>query len=64
VRHAIVVNPRRTGQLEGRRLLLVADVFITSAMVLECACIFSAAGTSAAHVLPWSGSTHHVVSLE
>ncbi len=51
VRNAFAVNPRRAGQIEGRRIVLVDDVFTTGATVSECARILSAAGASAVHVL-------------
>jgi ComF family protein len=51
VRNAFAANPRRIGQIEGRRILLVDDVFTTGATVSECARILSAAGAAAIHVV-------------
>lgn len=51
VRHAFAVNSRRAGQIEGRRILLVDDVFTTGATVSECARILRAAGAAAVHVV-------------
>jgi ComF family protein len=51
VRNAFAVNPRRTGQLEGRRVLLVDDVFTTGATVSECARVLLKAGAAAVDVL-------------
>jgi ComF family protein len=44
VRNAFTVNPRRSGQIDGRRVLLVDDVFTTGATVSECARVLRRAG--------------------
>lgn len=51
VRNAFAVNPRRAGRIEGRRVLLVDDVFTTGATVSECARILLKAGASAVDIL-------------
>ena len=51
VRNAFIVNPRRTGVIEGRQVLLVDDVFTTGATVSECARILCRAGAAAVDVL-------------
>ncbi len=51
VRNAFAVNPRLAGALEGRRVLLVDDVFTTGATVTECARVLNRAGAAAVDVL-------------
>ncbi|MEE8171599.1 MAG: ComF family protein [Alphaproteobacteria bacterium] len=51
VHNAFAVNPRRIAQIEGRRVLLVDDVFTTGATVSECARILVAAGVAAVDIL-------------
>lgn len=51
VRNAFAVNSRRTSQIEGRRILLVDDVFTTGATVSECSRVLTGAGASAVDIL-------------
>jgi ComF family protein len=51
VRNAFNVNPRRSGDIDGRRVLLVDDVFTTGATVSACARVLRRAGASAVEIL-------------
>jgi len=51
VRNAFAVGPRWTGRVEGRRVLVIDDVFTTGATVSECARMLQRAGAGAVDVL-------------
>ena len=51
VRNAFAINQRRTGQIKGKRILLVDDVFTTGATVSECARILNQAGATGVDIL-------------
>ncbi|NKB49683.1 MAG: ComF family protein [Alphaproteobacteria bacterium] len=51
VRNAFTVNERRVAQVDGKRVLLVDDVFTTGATVSECARILGRAGAASVDIL-------------
>jgi len=51
VRRAFAVHPRHAAKIEGRRIVLVDDVYTTGATVKECAEVLLKAGAAAVNVL-------------
>jgi predicted amidophosphoribosyltransferase len=54
VRGAFALNPRHTGQVKGRNILLVDDVFTSGATVGACARVLKRAGAAEIGVLCWA----------
>lgn len=51
VKHAFTVHPKRMGQVQGKKVVLVDDVYTTGATVRECARALLAAGAADVSVL-------------